>query len=115
MSAVQLAHQLKPFGVRPRLFRDGAKSARGYSAEDFGDAFARYLPANPLHPSQLNADPGLLDISTRYASDAVTARDNGSNPYGTGFVTSVTGQDPDAERRAGSGGTSKDGAEVFEP
>jgi hypothetical protein len=61
MSAIQLAHQLKPFGIRPRLFREGAKSARGYLAADLADAFARYLPADPLHPLQVNPDAGLGD------------------------------------------------------
>jgi hypothetical protein len=59
MSAIQLAHQLKPFDIRPRLFREGAKSARGYLAADLADAFARYLPADPLHPLQVNPDAGL--------------------------------------------------------
>jgi hypothetical protein len=94
MSAVQLARQLKPFGVRPRLYRDGAKCGRWYSVEDFADAFARYLPADPLPSLQVNDDAGLVEISERYAADSATGRESGPNASGTGVVTGVTSPDP---------------------
>jgi putative DNA primase/helicase len=115
MSAVQLARQLKPFGVRPRLFRDGAKSSRGYSVDDFADAFARYLPsADPLLPLQINADAGLPAIPGCYTAGAVTAHENGAKPYRTGVVTGVTGPDPDSRRGGDSGGAAEGDLEVFD-
>jgi hypothetical protein len=39
-----LAVLLRPFGIRPKLIRAGAAVSRGYLKEDFGDAWARYLP-----------------------------------------------------------------------
>jgi putative DNA primase/helicase len=94
MSGVQLAKQLKPFGIRPRLFRDGPKSARGYSAADFADAFSRYLPTHPLHPLQANADGIFSDSATRYTLEPVTSGETSSNADGMGIVTGVTPQNP---------------------
>jgi hypothetical protein len=41
----RLAAELKPFGISPRVFREGNRTPRGYEREQFLDAFARYLPA----------------------------------------------------------------------
>ena len=95
MSAAQLARQLRPFGIRPRLYRDGAKCGRGYSAEDFADTFARYLPADSLPPLQVNEDAGLAAKSERYAANGATDRKSGANASGTGVVTDVTSPDPE--------------------
>ncbi len=40
-----LAHIIRPFGLRPRVFRSGEATLRGYFLSDFADTFARYLPA----------------------------------------------------------------------
>lgn len=45
LSGSQLARLLKPFGVQPGSFRDGATTFRGYELTAFRDAFERYLPA----------------------------------------------------------------------
>lgn len=42
-SAHSLARRLRPFGIRPRVFRIGKQTPRGYQRADFDDAFARYL------------------------------------------------------------------------
>lgn len=52
ISPVQLAKLLKPFGVSPRDIRLGLEVLKGYYAEDFADAFARYLP-----PAEGSATP----------------------------------------------------------
>ncbi len=65
MSPRQLAARLKPFGVQPGSLRDGAKTGKGYTREQFADAFSRYLPpdpSHPSHPSQINAGAGLEDL-----------------------------------------------------
>jgi hypothetical protein len=44
LDARKLASRLKPYGIRPHTVRVGDKTAKGYSAEDFNDAFHRYVP-----------------------------------------------------------------------
>src|ERR1051325_2584235 len=38
-----LARLLAPFGIRPKKWRDGEDTARGYEQGDFDEAFDRYL------------------------------------------------------------------------
>jgi hypothetical protein len=52
ISPVQLAKLLKPFGISPRDVRLGTEVLKGYHAEDFAEACARYLP-----PADGNATP----------------------------------------------------------
>jgi putative DNA primase/helicase len=40
-----IARLLKPFGIYPGSVRIGEQTGKGYHADDFADAFARYLPA----------------------------------------------------------------------
>jgi putative DNA primase/helicase len=47
MNARQLADRLKSFGIASRTIRDGEERGKGYHAEDFTDAFGRYLPPSP--------------------------------------------------------------------
>lgn len=42
----RLARMLVKFDVRTKTLRDGVDTPKGYSAESFNDAFARYLPHN---------------------------------------------------------------------
>jgi putative DNA primase/helicase len=44
ITPTQLAHVLRPFGIRPGTIRDGATTAKGYKRDDFADAWERYLP-----------------------------------------------------------------------
>ena len=39
-----LSHLLRPFGIHPQNLRIGDSVVKGYSREDFEDAWARYLP-----------------------------------------------------------------------
>lgn len=50
LSAVQLAKLLSPFAIRPHQSRQGDEVRRGYRAQDFDDAWARYLP-KPATPA----------------------------------------------------------------
>jgi len=47
LTAKKLAAELKPFGISPRVFREGNRTPRGYAWDQFEDAFARYLPPSP--------------------------------------------------------------------
>jgi len=43
-----IAQQLRPYGIRPRLFRLEGQRARGYFREDMMDAFQRYIPKSEV-------------------------------------------------------------------
>ncbi len=44
MTARDLARLLGPFGIHSKVIRVGDKTPRGYEANDFQDAWTRYLP-----------------------------------------------------------------------
>jgi hypothetical protein len=46
----QVARLLEPFKIKPKVIRTGIRTPRGYYLDDFGDAFARYIPER--HPSR---------------------------------------------------------------
>lgn len=46
LDARSLARRLRPFDIRPRKFRDGEETFRGYDLADFDDAWLRYLPSS---------------------------------------------------------------------
>jgi hypothetical protein len=49
LTKAQLARLLAPFGIRPTIVhRSRTQVSRGYLAGDFADAFARYLPHQPI-------------------------------------------------------------------
>jgi hypothetical protein len=97
LTAVQLAHLLRPFGVRPGTVRIGSETAKGYALVDFTETFARYLsPIDPSQPSQANVFNDLDDSPTRHTLAPVTDREGGANPCEIRSVTGVTGQSPDA-------------------
>lgn len=53
-----LAKLLEPYGIGPGHWRDGLGTVRGYSAADFQDAWARYVPDVPDVPDvDDRADP----------------------------------------------------------
>jgi putative DNA primase/helicase len=52
MTAVKLAGRLKPFGLRTRKVREGARTVNAYVHSDFLDAWGRYLPANTEQSEQ---------------------------------------------------------------
>ena len=77
MSAVQLSRLLKPFGIRPAPHRIGGDIGRGYIAEQFADAFVRYLPKTAnrtVTPLQTEYLPGKSDESSVTRIFSVTDR-----------------------------------------
>ena len=62
MTPSQMAKHLKPFGLKPKVYRFGGETSRGYELTDFQDAFARYLPEPSVTPQQVNEN-SLLDGS----------------------------------------------------
>jgi hypothetical protein len=49
----RLSRLLRPFGITAATVRIGAETRKGYTREDAGAAFARYLVSQPSQPSQL--------------------------------------------------------------
>ncbi len=69
-----LARLLKPFEVRSREIRIGTAHRKGYRAEDFRDAFARYLPQSPFQNAttrQASNDAGSNDFQNATAKPRV--------------------------------------------
>lgn len=66
MSARQLSARLAEFGIRPNTIRHAGNVAKGYTRDQFDDAFARYLPADTpfssVTPLQRSNDGGFSDF-----------------------------------------------------
>jgi hypothetical protein len=69
-----LAGKLRPFGVAPKAVRIGDTTPRGYTAEDFHDVWARYLPS-PSATSATSATP----LASPVADVADVALPDGGN------------------------------------
>lgn len=52
ITKAKLARLLKPFGIHTMTFRIGHDLRKGYSADGFRDAFARYVPSATVTPLQ---------------------------------------------------------------
>ena len=75
ITAIQLAYLLKPYGIpRNNTVRRSAKTAKGYRAKDFADAWARYLPEPEA-------------VTRSQASDSAGSGDSGSVTGDAGSVT----------------------------
>lgn len=74
MTKRQLATVLSRFAVRPKTFRIGDRTPRGYELGDFEDTFARYLPPEVQHPQQPKDDgvsrPSAIQNTEPPVSDA---------------------------------------------
>ena len=92
---------MKPFGISPRTIRLEEKTAKGYLAESFEDAFARYLTRKPPQSGLAGVTPSqpacLLietDFSNRNTKGNVADRKTASDPHKHCIVTDVTDQNP---------------------
>jgi hypothetical protein len=63
ISPNQLANQLRPFGVSPRMIRIGDETRRGYSLADFEEMFERYLPKPRVPECNSATRPGHCCVS----------------------------------------------------
>jgi hypothetical protein len=57
LSPRQLAKQLATYGIQPKTVRMAHGTPKGYDADQFADAFLRYLAAPEKLPQQRNATP----------------------------------------------------------
>lgn len=63
----KLANLLKPYGVRAKVIRQGNKTPRGYSREDFHDSWSRYLAPKAIRtncetPDTIAPTPALSGV-----------------------------------------------------
>lgn len=63
ISVRQLAKLLAPLQIRPHQLWSSGENVRGYDLADFNDAFARYLPADPLDPLEVSVGARLGVVS----------------------------------------------------
>ena len=59
-----LAQQLRPYGIKPRTIWIGDQQAKGYTEEDFHDAFRRYIPRSELEALHSEAQKPQPDNAT---------------------------------------------------
>ncbi len=84
ITATQLARALAPFAVRPQNLRDGDDVFKGYTADSFKDAWARYLPdaARP-HDTPSGLDGGFEAATPLQHCSNVRNGPNGAATRGT--------------------------------
>jgi hypothetical protein len=91
ISARALAKLLKPFSIEPRTIRwPGGSTIKGYSLDWFEDAFARFLPPYPSHPTQPVSIAGETPFSEASQAKGVTGSKTPSDPHQSRQVTDVT-------------------------
>ena len=81
LSAQKLAKLLRPFEIKPTTIWLEGKAAKGYKREDFGDAWARYLPASPA-PSRKGRKDGLDKPGTAAPGPLGATAPNGTGKGG---------------------------------
>ncbi len=75
----QIARLLEPFGIKPGVIRTATGTPRGYLADQFADAFNRYLPSQSATPQQARDSKGFS--ANRSATQASNVADgNGPEP-----------------------------------
>lgn len=102
LTARWLARLLNPFEINSKTIRIGKRTAKGYYAADFADAFERYLPSQRNNPST-TAITGFKESSQITACDDAK---EGAKRQEIKVVTDVTARRP--------GDSSADDREVFE-
>jgi len=89
----QVARILKPFGIQPKLCRDGVKRYRGYLIQDFEDAFARYLPT-PSVTSVTSLNNKELEVNLSVTKSKPVTDRKSNNSFNNNNVTDVTDKKP---------------------
>jgi len=77
ITARQLAKLLKPFRIEPKNIRTLTGIPKGYTLDQFGDAFGRYLPPQSATPLRAYDSNGLDDLSS--ATERVVVADGGTS------------------------------------
>jgi Protein of unknown function (DUF3631) len=85
-----LAKRVKPYGVKSKVVRIGERTPRGYTAEDFFDAWNRYLPAFGSDECNKRNKRNNIDNKNNYVADVADVAEgmaeeaySGANGAGT--------------------------------
>jgi putative DNA primase/helicase len=81
ITAPQLAKLLKPFHIKSKNIRTLTGVPKGYTLDQFGDAFGRYLPPQSATPLQANNGKGLEDFSAATITRSVADKNTGKSDY----------------------------------
>jgi hypothetical protein len=95
LNTTALAAMLRPYGIRPG--HNSARTERGYDKEAFRDAFARYLPSEPVQPRPQDSDQ-------RKLTDGSKATDGSTRPAETTRTGEAAGQPRRGHVRTGADG-----------
>ena len=85
LNTTGLAKRLKPFEIKPRQIRVAANTSKGYTKEDFLDAWKRYIPLvgetgeTPKHSGPVEASDASEDVSHRDDSGETDSLEETSN------------------------------------
>jgi hypothetical protein len=108
LTAARLARLMRPYGIVPVLYRDGARVVRGYPRTMLIDAWSRYLPAlgdpdryTATSPVSTGLDRPNLDLL--HEGD-VADRDRAIAPMSMGRCSGVAVSDGRSGHVAGEGG-----------
>jgi hypothetical protein len=72
-----LARRLKPYGLKSKVVRVGDKTPRGYGAEDFHDAWDRYLPASAADECNKRNKRNIIHNNNNNVADVADVADIG--------------------------------------
>jgi hypothetical protein len=90
LTARGLAQLLKPYGIRSKTVRDGEDTFKGYIADQFEDAWSRYLPTSGVTSVTSASDSQKPAESEPSQTNRVTDAQSVVNPHPNGEVTHVT-------------------------
>lgn len=111
ISARQLSGKLSEFGVKSTTIRQGLDIKKGYSLDQFRDAFQRYLssdtPATSVTPLQANNGAASSDIQSVTQGVPVTDKKSLQAPNGKG-CNGVTDKTPPLPEEGKKGSVTED-------
>jgi Protein of unknown function (DUF3631) len=97
-----LARRLKDYGIRPGNIGPKKERAKGYLADEFKDAFSRYLPNPPfqsVHPPESNIINGLAENQSVHRKNGCTVGKS-ANPLNFNDSGGCTDQNPESGANA---------------
>jgi hypothetical protein len=98
-AAMNLARELRPFGIRSTTVRTDSGRAKGYKRDDFEDAWARYVPLSGTQSRDSRDNPHEYSDSghseSRDTTPFVTTSEEAANPHEQSDVTAVTASNPE--------------------
>lgn len=98
ITAAQLARLLKDYRIKPKQVWRHGKNQRGYSLDQFKDAFERYTPPpDPLDPLKASSGAGFSPKNEPLEPDPSSGSKNAGNPHEQDGLSGL------ADQKGGSG------------